>query len=260
MTELQTLQQIAQEMDTIAGHTGMYYKNMVTGAEFAVRADEPYLAASVIKLPLYLHVLKMCAEGRMSLDDRITVTDAEKMPSCGALTLFTGDVTVDIRTLCNLMIVLSDNTATNALIKHCTIGAVNKTIRSLGLKNTALHRLLFDMEGAKSGLRNTVSPGDMGKLLEMLHRGEFISEDVSRMALNTLFLQQIDHKLDGKLQQAVPIAHKTGEDDELSNDVGLVMAKEPFVLCFTGYDIDRYPFEDLMRRGAYALVHTDNQL
>ncbi len=258
MTEQQVLQHIVQEMEGLSGHLGFWYKNLATGVSFGIRENEPYLAASVIKLPVYLHVLKMCAEGNMRLTDRITVEDKDKMPSCGALTLFTGPVTADLETLCRLMIVLSDNTATNVLIRHCGIDAINQTIRGLGLQSTVLRRLLFDMNGASNGLRNVVSPREMGDLLEMLHFGQFISPETSRMALDTLLLQQIDHKLDGKLQQAVPMAHKTGEDDGLSNDVGLILAREPFILCFTGHDTDRYPWEDLMRRAAYDLVQVQN--
>lgn len=63
----------------------------------------------------------------------------------------------------------------------------------------------------------------------------------------------MDHKLNGKICGTVPIAHKTGEDDELSNDVGIVYAKQPFVICFAGHDTDVYAWENLMREGTYAL-------
>ena len=94
----------------------------------------------------------------------------------------------------------------------------------------------------------------MGMLLEKLFRKEFVSESVSREAMETLLKQQIEHKLDGKLCGAVPIAHKTGEDACLSNDVGIVFAPQPFVICFAGHDTDVYRWEDLIRRSAYELV------
>ena len=76
---------------------------------------------------------------------------------------------------------------------------------------------------------------------------------LGREAMAVLLRQQIDHKLDGKLCGRVPIAHKTGEDDRLSNDVGIVFAPEPFVVCFAGHDTDVYLWEDLMRQGTYEL-------
>lgn len=252
LKETAVLNAIAEEMKTIPGHLGFYYKNLVTGREFGIREEEAYLAASVIKLPLYLHILQQCAAGYMDMEQILTVTQEDKMPSCGALTLFTGDVPVNLRTLCRLMIVLSDNTATNKLIRHSTIPGANEAFRKMGLEKTVLRRLLFDAEASAAGLQNTVSPREMGMLLEQLYRNAFVSEEVCREAMDTLLKQQVDHKLGGKLFDA-PIAHKTGEDEDLSNDVGIVFAKNPFVICFTGHDTDVYRWEDLMRRAAYDL-------
>lgn len=250
--EESVLRSISAEMEDLPGHLGFYYKNLVTGYTFGIREEEAFLAASVIKLPLYLHILQQCALGHMDMAEQLTVQDDDKMPSCGALTLFDGAVTADIRTLCRLMIALSDNTATNKLIRRCTLAGANEGFRTMGLKQTVLRRLLFDAAASAAGLENTVSPKEMGMLLEALYSGCFVSREVSREAMDTLLLQQIDHKLGGKLFD-VPIAHKTGEDELLSNDVGIVFAREPFVLCFTGHGTDVYRWEDLMRRAAFDL-------
>ena len=253
--EMQALEAIAKEMETIPGHLGFYYKNLVSGLTYGVREDDAYLAASVIKFPLMLHVLTRCAKGEISLSDKLTVEDWEKMPSCGGLNQFTGPVEADILTLCRLMIVLSDNTATNKLFRFCGMENCNAAFWNMGLKKTVVRRLLFDAEASARGLENTICPKEMGVLLEQLYRGEFVSPEVSRQALDILLKQQIDHKLDGKLCGEVPIAHKTGEDTRLSNDVGVVFAEQPFVLCFAGHDTDVYCWEDLMRRAAFDLVH-----
>ena len=253
--EQKALEEIAAEMAAMPGHLGFYYKNLVTGLTFGVREEEAYLAASVIKFPLLLHVLTRAAAGEISLSDRLTVEDWEKMPSCGGLNQFTGPVEADIATLCRLMIVLSDNTATNKLFRLCGLEQTNEAFRAMGLEKTRVRRLLFDAEASARGLENTICPKEMGLLLEKLYREEFVSPEVSRQAVEILLKQQIDHKLDGKLCGEVPIAHKTGEDSALSNDVGIVFAGEPFVICFAGHDTDVYPWEDLMRRGTYALVH-----
>ena len=251
--ELRALDAIRNEMNQLPGHTGFYYLNLITGAEYGVREDEVFGAASVIKLPLYMHVMAECAAGRMSLDDVLTITQADKVPICGALTLFSGDVQADIRTLCKLMISISDNTATNKLIDHSTIPGAHAGFRAMGLEKTQLTRKLFDRAASRAGLRNTICPREIGALLTMLYRGEFVSDEVCKEIIDTLLLQQVDHKLNGKICGEVAIAHKTGEDDELSNDVGIVYAKEPFVVCFAGHDTDVYRWEDLMRRAAYDL-------
>ena len=251
--ELRVLESIRDEMNTLPGHTGFYYLNLTTGAEYGVREDEVFGAASVIKLPLYMHVMSECAAGRMSLDEVLTITDEDKVPICGALTLFTSNVQADVRTLCKLMISISDNTATNKLIDHSTISGAQAGFRAMGLEKTQLTRKLFDRAASRAGLRNTICPREIGHLLAMLYRGEFVNSEVCQEIIDTLLLQQVDHKLNGKICGEVAIAHKTGEDDELSNDVGIVYAKEPFVICFAGHDTDVYRWEDLMRRGAYDL-------
>ena len=254
-TEYSVLQAIEREMETLPGHVGFYYKNLVTGLEYGVRPDETYLAASVIKFPLLLHVLDRAAKGEISLADRLTVENHEKVPSCGGLNQFTDAVEADIRTLCRLMIVLSDNTAINKLLTFCGFEETNAAFRKMGLQKTVINRLLFDYEAAKRGFQNYICPREIGMLLERLYRREFVSPEVSQYAIDILLDQQVDHKLNGKLCGEVPIAHKTGEDDRLSNDVGIVFAKEPFVICFSGHDTDVYRWEDLMRRGTFDLVH-----
>lgn len=251
--EFQVLDRIRQRMEDIPGHTGFYYYNLATGVEYGIRDDESFGAASVIKLPLFMHILAECAAGRMSMDERLTITEKDKVPICGALTLFTCNVDVDIRTLCRLMISISDNTATNKLIDRCTIPGAQEGLCAMGLQKTQLTRKLFDRSASLKGLRNLICPREIGRLLTLLYRNEFINEDVCKEIVDTLLLQQVDHKLNGRICGEIPIAHKTGEDDSLSNDVGIVYAPQPFVICFAGHDTDVYQWEDLMRNATYEL-------
>ena len=253
MTEISILESIRQEMSAMPGHLGFYYKNLVTGFEYGIGEEEIYGAASVIKFPLFLHILAECHRGNLSLDDRIVTEDSDKVPSCGALNMFTGSIETDIRTVCRLMICLSDNTATNRLIRLCGFEAIEQGFAEMGLEKTRIRRKLFDSSAAAAGKQNSISPKELGLLLERLYRGEFINQEISDYAIEVLTEQQIGHKLAGKLGENVKIAHKTGEDDYLSNDIGIVYAKQPFVICFTGHNTDVYPWEDLMRRSTYDL-------
>ena len=251
--ELEILQSIAREMEDLPGHVGLYYKNLATGFSFGVREEEAFLAASVIKFPLYLHILAEVEKGNLSFTEKLHISEEDKMPGCGAVSLLTGAQEIDIAALCRLMICISDNTATNVLIRRCGIDAVNRGFREMGLQKTVLRRYLFDSEAAHRGLENTISPKEMGDLLERLYFKCYVNPEVSQSALDTLLSQQVCHKLEGKLCGAVDVAHKTGEDENLSNDVGLVFAEEPFILCFAGHDTKVYPWEDLIRRAAYDL-------
>ena len=251
--EMEILEQIRAQMEEIPGHLGFYYRNLITGAEYGVRENEAFSAASVIKLPLFLHILSQAAEGKVDLSEKLRITKEDKVPICGALTLFTDDVEVDIRTLCKLMISISDNTATNVLARYAGIDKLEEAFDRMGLTVSRFRRCMYDYEASARGVTNHISPREMGMLLEKLYRNEFVNADVCREAIDTLLLQQVDHKLNGKICGAVDIAHKTGEDNELSNDVGIVYAPQPFVICFAGHRTDVYRWEDLMRRGTYDL-------
>lgn len=238
---------ILGRMKQQSGHTGFYYKNLITGEELGYQENEPYLAASVIKLPVFMCISKWASEGKCSMEEKIHVAQEDKLPICGALTLFTDELDVDIRTLCRLMISISDNAATNLLIRRFGIPAFAEEFRQIGLEGTKLNRLLFDSEASAAGIENYIVPKEMGMLLEKIYRRTFVSEPVSREIEDVLFLQQINHKICGIICDEVPVAHKTGEDENLTNDVGLLYAKQPFVACFAGHDTSVPEFEDLIR-------------
>lgn len=247
------VQNLMEALERQQGKVGFYFRNLVTGESAGYRAAEAFPAASVIKLPIFMYLCKLAAEGEISMDERIRVRQQDKVPICGALTLFTDEPECDLATLCNLMISLSDNTATNLLIRRLGIDAYRQGFREMGLKNTRLERLLFDEEGAGRGLENCVSPEDMALLLEKVYRREFVDEAVSRRIEDTLCLQQINHKICGIIGERLRVAHKTGEDDGLTSDVGLIYAEQPFILCCMGSETCVPQFEDFIRHAAADL-------
>lgn len=249
----QALEQLQKEIREIPGHVGFWYEDLTTGETAGYHADDVYGAASVIKLPLYMAICKWAAEGTASMEEVVTVRGQDKVPICGALTLFTGDVEVDVATLCRLMISISDNTATNVLIAQFGVDRISVELTRMGLSGTRLQRKLWDAEGEQRGLRNTIVPAEIGRLLAQVYRGEFVNQETSDQIRDTLLLQQIGHKLGGKIGYEYEIAHKTGEEEHRSHDVGIVYAPNPFVLCFAGEETDVYAWEDLMRRSAWAL-------
>ncbi len=240
--------QMLKELSQQKGHVGFFYRNLVTGEELGYHEDDRFPAASVIKLPLFMAVSKWDAEGTASMTEPIRVREQDKVPICGALTLFTGEPVVDVRTLCNLMISLSDNTATNVLVRRYGIPAFRKEFQRMGLEGTALNRCLFDEEASGRGEENYIVPTEIASLLEEVYRHAFVSEEVSETVKDTLLLQQIHHKMGGILGDQVDIAHKTGEDEELTHDVGIVYGKQPFIACFAGDHTDVPAFEDWIRR------------
>ena len=248
-----TYEEILPRLEALPGRIGVYYKNLVSGEQLGFHADELFESASVIKLPVYAAVMKLYHEGQLDLSEKLVCRDEDKLPSCGALQYFTGAVEADIRTLCGLMITLSDNSATNLLLRRLGLERLNELFREIGFARSHLERLLFDSAASARGLENRVVPQELGQFFERLYRGEYLSPTLSEEILSLLRRQQIKHKIQGYLPRGTPVAHKTGEDAGITNDVGLVLSRQPFVLCFLSNSTDVPAAERCLRELALCL-------
>lgn len=229
---------ILETIQNFPGRAGLYCQDLESGREWAVRGEEPFEAASVIKLPILAEVFRQLEAGEAREDEVFTVREEDKLPSCGALSYLHSGLAVTLSDLAVLMIILSDNTATNLLIRRLGMDKINSTIRKMGMTVTCLRRRLFDSEAAARGVKNTVSPGEMGRLLAALYRGEVVSPAASARMLEILSDQRLNGKIPFWLDGRVKCAHKTGEDSGITHDVGIVYAPRPFVLCVCGDPVD----------------------
>ena len=162
-------EKIIKLLEGCSGKIGFYYKDLNTQNEIKYNEDVKFMAASIVKLPILIEALRRLESKDISDLEKIAITKYMKVPSCGALTYMHDGIEVTIRDLCNLMIILSDNTATNVLIDRLGIDEINKTIKNLGLKNTILSRKMYDMESKKLGNENYFSLSDMAIILESIH-------------------------------------------------------------------------------------------
>lgn len=237
---------------------GIYYKNLVTGDEFIQNGDLPLMAASVIKLPVLVCAFFEMARGNVDRNERFILKDEDKLPSCGACNVLHTGIELTFEDLYTLMIILSDNTATNMVIKRLGMDTVNACIQELGLTSTKLNRLLFDSEAADRGLENYISVHDMARLYERLYRGELVSPEASAEMLGILKQQRLKGKLPLSLPRGTAVAHKTGEDSGITHDVGIVYAKSPYILCLCSNEVDAPAFEMGLHRVSRAVFELNN--
>lgn len=243
---------LTRQLDALPGHIGVYYKDLTSGESYSYHADDAFFAASIIKLPMMAAIARHVAAGDAAWDERLIAHNEDRVPPCGALWFFRDEPSVRIDTLCELMITISDNMATNLLMKRFTIDGLNKDFRKMGLEKTHLERLLFDSASALQGKNNFFTPREMGKLLENIYLRYKQNEPDAVFCMETLLEQQINHKIPGYLVD-VPVAHKTGEDEGITHDVGIVMSEKPFILCFASNDTDVPAAERLLRQLALDL-------
>ena len=238
---------VKRQLSSVQGHIGFYYKNLVTGETDGSRQTELFQAASVIKLPILAAILLEEREHPGVLQERLLVRDGDKVPGCGALQHISGTQAYDIESLCKLMITISDNTATNVLIRRFGIEFLNERFRALGLQETKIFRFLFDTEAARQGKENLCQPKEIGSLLEEIYHGRCVSANASERMRAMLSQQQINHKIPSLLPPTVRVEHKTGEDEGITNDVGILYGREPCVLVFVSNETDVPAFEQVIR-------------
>ena len=230
----QTLdEKIKAEIQTFSGKVWIYAKNLDTGKDYSLRADEQVRTASTIKLPIMTEVFHQVAQGKLNWTDEIVLAKEKKQGGSGILSEFSDNTKIDFRTAVNLMIVISDNSATNLILDKITADSVNEFMDVLGLKQTRSMRKIGGGGDAKAGAEQRLklfgigvsSPKDMVRLLEMLEKGEVVSREASNEMLSILKRQQFKNGIGRNLPDTVPSASKSGALDRLRSDVGIIYTR-----------------------------------
>lgn len=246
---------IIESLAAMPGKVGFYYKNLVTGETLGYHEDLPFLAASIVKLPLMAAILLLRSRGKTSFRDLVTMKDEEKIPGCGAIQHITGDVTLDVETMGKLMITISDSAAANTLLRYYTVPVIRECFLELGMAGTQFNRCYWDSEKEALGIQNYFVPKEIGDLLERMYHRTLVDEESSLWLENILRQQQINHKLGGCLPMDYPMAHKTGEEEDMTHDVGIIFAKQPFIVCYASNGQSELSiFEDFIRRTTRELA------
>ena len=250
---------LLQKIRGASGHVAFYYRPLDGGCAQMYNEMMPLVAASVIKIPIMVEAFRQFESGELNPLETYRIKAEDKMPSCGALNRMHDGLEVTLRDLVELMIVLSDNSATNILIDRLGIARVNATLEAEGLRVTRLRRKLFDKAGMEAGLSNHVCAREIGLLLERMYAGTLVSPQASAEMLEILRNQKLNGKMPFFLKpRGIACAHKTGEDDGITHDVGVVYARRPFVLCMLSEETDVPAFERLIQDVARELAELNS--
>lgn len=193
----------------------------LAGVGFGFGEDEAFPSASLIKVLVLAELLRQADAGRLSLGEELLVEEddlVEDSEMLGARWLPAG---VSLWRLAEGMITVSDNTATNLLIRRVGMGRVNALARGLGLRRTLLRRGMMDFAARARGEENTTSASDMVALMREVWAGSALTKSSRELSLGLL--------LDGRITSKIPVphipgaryAHKTGELDDVENDAGI---------------------------------------
>jgi len=220
---------VRAEVTQFKGKVSLFAKNLDTGRVYELGGDDRVQTASTIKIAIMVEAFARVAEGRAKWTDELVLTKEKKVGGSGILTEFADGLHLTFRDGVTLMMILSDNTATNLVIDVLTTDAVNARMESLGLKETRLMRRVFgggeSLEGKKEenkrfGLGRS-TPHEMVTLLEKLERGEVISPAASKEMLELMKREQGTNGV-WREQWRVSKATKSGALDPLRSNLGII--------------------------------------
>lgn len=223
------IRHVDQQLD---GVLGLAIKDLNSGEEFFIRADEVMPQASSIKIAILANLYLQAQQGRIKLTDQYTVRKDDLVSGSDIMLGLTPGVTrLSLRDLATIMVAVSDNSATNALIDRVGFENVNAMLESLGLHSTRLRRKMMDLKAAGEGRENVSTPREMMTLLETIYRGKLLNKEMTEDFLQVLSTHKESSMLQG-LPDDVIAANKPGELEAVRNDSGIVLIKSrPYILC-----------------------------
>ena len=172
---------------------------------FSINEDKKVRSASMIKLLIMAEIMNQSKNGKISLDTKIKVGKKDKVGGSGILKEFDCEHEFSIKELMTLMIIVSDNQATNILIDLVGMDNINLMGKRLNLKSASLQRKMMDIK----------------VILEKIYRKTLVDEKSSELMLDILLRQHERQRLGRFLDEEVKIASKTGDLDKLENDGGI---------------------------------------
>jgi beta-lactamase class A len=214
-------------------------RNLDSGAEYGRAAHEQVRTASTIKLPILCAVYQAAATGKLRMEETVPLNADDKVAGSGVIRELADGTRLSIRDLGHVMIVISDNTATNLILDRISADYVNECLEQWGFVATrSMRKILGDGKNLKpnpsghsqQGLLavnkrfgiGSSSPREMVRLLEMLERGQIVSAAASQEIIATLKRQQYKDGIGRRIEAQMPVASKSGSLDALRSDVGLV--------------------------------------
>ena len=244
---------VQSQVNTIAaqhhGKVALFAENLNTHESVTIDADEPVQTASVIKLAILYEALEQVRSGKAHFEDKITLNKADQVQGSGVLHFFDTPLPLTLKDALTLMVVMSDNTATNLAIDHLGLADINARVATLGLKNTYLYKKVFTpsppgtvmpADFKRFGLGKT-TPREMATLMNKFVQCDLgssaqpgdatLCEAALHMLHSQFYRDGIPRYLD-TLPGATgdSIANKTGALDAVRNDVAAVSTKNGMVL------------------------------
>jgi beta-lactamase class A len=189
--------------------------------------EETFPAASVIKIGIMSCLLDQVQSQTMTLGDRVSISASQQVGGAGVLFELEPDRDYSLAELCRLMMVVSDNTASNALARHLGLEPMNDFWAKRGYASTMRR---YFMDPVVAGRDNQMSALSAAMMLRDLYSGLELSHDLREFAVGCLRRQQYREKIPLMLPDDLVVGHKTGELDGVRHDAAVIETSRPYIL------------------------------
>jgi beta-lactamase class A len=239
--------------------------------ELLIDADKPFHAASTMKVPVMIELFRQAEAGTLSLDDPLPIVNRFRSIVDGSpYTLSEGDdsdreiyaaegKTMTLRQLCEAMITVSSNFATNLLIEKLGVENIRKTTAALGAEGMQVLRGVEDDKAYEKGLNNTTTARGLLVLFERLAAGRAVSASADAAMIDILKRQAFRDAIPAGLPAGIPVAHKTGNITRIQHDAGIVYADRPYVLVVLVRGLDDEKKAKALIAGLSREIHAASQ-
>jgi beta-lactamase class A len=221
---------------------GVAFRTLDGKAEWFSREDDVFHAASTMKIPVMIELFHQVHQGNVKLDDPLVVKN--EFHSLVDASIYTLDPTDDsesdlykavgqtrtLSQLCELMITVSSNLATNLLVERLGVDNIRATVHSLHADGMSVLRGVEDNKAYEKGMNNTTTARGLLILLEAIAKGQAVDPDSSRRMVDILTRQKFNEAIPAGLPAGTRVAHKTGELTKIHHDAAIVYTPRPFVL------------------------------
>src|SRR6266853_4211124 len=220
------------ETASFKGKVFLFAKNLDTGKTYSLEGDERVRTASTIKIAVMVEAFGRVAEGRAKWTDELVLTKTARYGGSGVLPELADGLRLTLRDCVNLMMLISDNTATNMVLDYLTTDAVNARMNSLGFKDTRIMRRIGGGSESREGKEpdnkrfglGATSPHEMVRILEKIDAGEIVNKAAAREMIDLMKREQARYAI-GRTIWDVPMASKYGALDNLRSCVAIVYSK-----------------------------------
>jgi len=192
--------------------------------DIEINEDKVFSSASTIKVPILIEALRQAEKGQINLDEKTTVSSSDITNGGGIIRHLSDDQILSIRDLMYLMIILSDNTATNMMIDRVGMDSVNKACVEMGCEDTKLQRKMMESVKPKD---NLTTAKDMGRIMKEAYEGDILNAEGKKEFLRIMGDQKLSTNLpaykDRDAHKGVEIFHKGGSlgSTKVRHDIGM---------------------------------------